>query len=303
MWGLWLVLHAAVFSLMSGIIHSYYVVAMAPAIGALVGGGLTELWSARAAAPRRPWAGIVLAAGVVGSAAVAWVLLARTPEFAPGLAIGIAAVAVGTAVVLALPAIASSRALQVAALGLAIATLLAGPAAYALDTMQTGDGGGDPAAGPHVASAGGPGGFGRAGGFGGSDGSGPFAGGPDGGAPAGAGTTDSSLTTYLSANRGSARWIVAARSAMQAGSIELATGQPVMAMGGFSGSDPAPTLDQLRAYVASGELRFVLVGGGGPAGGFAGPGGASTDIESWVTSTCSPVSSVSTMLYDCAGSA
>src|SRR5262249_29514425 len=118
MWGLWLLVHAAVFSLMSGIIHSYYVVAMAPAIGALVGGGLTELWQLRASSSRRPWAGIVLAGGVVVSAAVAWLLLARTPIFVPGLAIGIAAVAVGTAVVLALPATAAPRLVQVAAVGL-----------------------------------------------------------------------------------------------------------------------------------------------------------------------------------------
>ena len=60
LWGGWLVVHAVVFSLMSGIIHSYYAVAMAPAIAALVGAGAVELW-------RRPphdrIAGVVLALG------------------------------------------------------------------------------------------------------------------------------------------------------------------------------------------------------------------------------------------------
>jgi 4-amino-4-deoxy-L-arabinose transferase-like glycosyltransferase len=90
--------------------------------------------------------------------------------------------------------------------------------------------------------------------------------------------------TYLLENRGTATWIVAATSAQQAGTIELASGQPVMAMGGFSGSDPAPTLAQLKAYVASGQLRYVLVGGGG---GFGGPGGSSSttsEINAWVAS-------------------
>jgi hypothetical protein len=71
---------------------------------------------------------------------------------------------------------------------------------------------------------------------------------------------------------------------MQAGSLELASGESVMAMGGFTGSDPAPSLDQLKAYVASGQLRYVLVGGGG---GFGGPGGSSSttsDIDAWVAS-------------------
>ena len=86
-------------------------------------------------------------------------------------------------------------------------------------------------------------------------------------------------SSYLLANRGDATWIVATWSANGAGSIELASGQPVMAMGGFSGSDPAPTLDQLKAYVASGQLRYVLLGSGGGMG-----GGSSSTISAWVTS-------------------
>ena len=54
MWGGWLAVHAIVFSLMSGVIHSYYVVAMAPAVGALVGGGVVAMWRAR---ERHPWVG------------------------------------------------------------------------------------------------------------------------------------------------------------------------------------------------------------------------------------------------------
>ncbi|WP_455432462.1 mannosyltransferase YkcB-related protein [Thermocatellispora tengchongensis] len=53
----------------------------------------------------------------------------------------------------------------------------------------------------------------------------------------------------------------------------LATGEPVIAMGGFTGSDPAMTADKLAAYVASGRLRYVIPGGGfgGPAAGGATP--------------------------------
>jgi hypothetical protein len=100
----------------------------------------------------------------------------------------------------------------------------------------------------------------------------------------GSGTSDSALVTYLLANRGDASWIVATWSANQAGSIELASGQPVMAMGGFSGGDPAPTLDQLKAYVASGQLRYVLVSGGGGMGGPGGNGASSSAISAWVAS-------------------
>ena len=305
MWGVWLAVHVLVFSLMSGIIHSYYVVAMAPAIGGLVGGGVSELWAMRSRAPRRVGAGIVLALGFAGSAAVAWLLLDRTPDFAPGLAVAIVAISGAVALVMSLPAAVVDHRIQLGAVALGIAALIAGPAAYATETIQTAYGGGDPAAGPAIAG-GGPDGFGGpAGGIAARDG---FGGPPGGGA---ASTTDAgaTLTSYLVANRGSARWIVAVRSANEAGSIELATGEPVMAMGGFSGSDPTPTLDELQTYVARGELRFVIVGGDGPGGGGFGGGGfgggsaASSDVSAWVTSSCTPVTGVSSTLYDCAGAA
>jgi 4-amino-4-deoxy-L-arabinose transferase-like glycosyltransferase len=300
MWGLWLAVHAVVFSFMSGIIHSYYVVAMAPAVGALVGGGIVELWAIRGRNPRRPWAGLVLAAGIVGSAALDVVLLVRTPDFAPGLAIAVAAVGLATAIVVALPAGLVHRTVQVGAVALAVAVLLAGPAAYAVDTMATAYGGGDPAAGPQVASTGGPGG----GGFAGAPNRGIIAGVlPDGFADGGGGVggdaVSSALTEYLVANRGNATWIVAVPSANQAGSIELATGLPVMAMGGFTGSDPAPTLAQLQSMVASGQLRYVMVGGrgGGPGGG----GSTISEIDAWVQANGMVVSSVSSNLYDLSG--
>ena len=138
-------------------------------------------------------------------------------------------------------------------------------------------------------------------GFGG--GQGPVGGGQGpvgdgGGGPDGQNVASSqALLEYLVANRGGAAWIVAVSSANQAGSIELATGQPVMAMGGFSGSDPTPTLAQLQSYVASGQLRFVLLNGGG--GGPIGRGGAASSVSTWVSQACTAVTGVSTALYDC----
>ena len=315
-WGLWLAVHVAIFSFMSGVIHSYYAVALAPAIGALVAGGVVELWAMRSRAPGRPWAGIVLAAGLAATAAIAWLVLGRTPDFASGLATGVVAVSVAVAAVIALPARAVARPMQLTAIVLGLAVLFAGPAAYALDTMQTAASGGDPAAGPQVA---GQGGFGRFGGFDGGqppsgftpgaapgDATGRPTGGFGAGAPGGpAGApgdeaASSSLTEYLVANRGAASWIVAVTSANQAGAIELATSQPVMAMGGFTGSDPTPTLEQLQAFAANGQLRFVIVGGqgGGPGG-----GSDSTARSPWVQANCTAVASVSASLYDCAGAA
>jgi 4-amino-4-deoxy-L-arabinose transferase-like glycosyltransferase len=297
MWGLWLAVHAVVFSFMSGTIHSYYVVAMAPAVGALVGGGVVAIWKAR---ERFPWAGVLLGLAMVGSAGVALMLLDRTPSFVPGLGLAVLAVTALTVPVLALRASARSHKLQLAAASLGLAALLAGPMAYAIDTMQTAYSGGTPAAGPasHDSSGfGGPGGQAGAmpaGGPGGTTTSGnaAFRGGPGGGS-----SLSSDVIAYLEANQGSARWLLAVSDSTSAGEIELTTGRAVMATGGFTGSDNALSLAQLQAYVASGELTYLVVGGqgGGPGG------GGSSDISSWVTSSCTAVTvnGASTSVYDC----
>ena len=309
LWGSWFVVTAIVFSYMSGVIHSYYAVALAPAIAALVGAGLVDLWSARA----RVWlGGVAVGLACLGTAWFGSTLLDRTPSFYPGLgtaAILLAAVALLVLVATSLPSLAENVAVKRLAVGAAAlgicATLLA-PAAYALDTTGTAYGGGDPHPGPGTTS-----GFG--GGFGGNGGPagglvGGVAGGQPGGLPGdggglGGNSADTALLEYLVANRGTATWIVAANSSQEGGSIELATGLPVMAMGGFTGSDPAPTLDQLKSYIASGKLRFVLAGSVLSGGG----GFGSTDSSSrtsWVTSTCKAVSyGGSASLYDCAGAA
>ena len=100
MWGGWFVVTAAVFSLMSGIIHSYYTVALAPAIAALVGAGLVDLWALR----KRSWIGGALLA--VSLAVTAWLavqLLGRSPDFVPGVDVVILAVALLVALIVALP--------------------------------------------------------------------------------------------------------------------------------------------------------------------------------------------------------
>ena len=317
-WGLWLAVHAIVFSFMSGIIHSYYAVALAPAIAALVGAGVVELWALR---ERVRFGGIVLAGAILVSSIWSWQLLERSPDFVPGLGLVIVIVGAIVGVIVSLPATVDLRRTQVLAVALGIGILLAGPLVYTINTMSTGYSSGDPRPGPAVVSDTNQGGFGAGpGGNGGGQGVG-FAGGmpPSGtgfGAGAGGGTfgggtgsagtslggngSDSALATYLEANKGSSTWIVAMTSAMQAGSLELATGDSVMAMGGFSGTDPAPSLAQIQAYVASGQLRFVLVGGNGGGG-----GGSSTAsaVSTWVASVGKVVDygGSSGTLYDLSG--
>jgi hypothetical protein len=92
-------------------------------------------------------------------------------------------------------------------------------------------------------------------------------------------TVSSALVKALEAT--TTRWAAATDGSSSAASLELATGgQAVMAIGGFTGSDPAPTLAQFKAYVAAGDITYYIAGGqgGGPGGG----GGNASQITAWV---------------------
>ena len=322
LWGTWLVTTALVFSYMSGTVHSYYAVALAPAIAALVGAGVAELWHLRS----RHWlGGAALAAGFVGTAVFGWQLLLRTPDFAPGVGLVAVVLAVVAAPALLLASVPRLRdsfgRLAGAAAALGLCAVLLAPTAYAVSTVQTAYSSGDPHPGPGTMKTGVGGGGAGPSGSGGNGSRPTFAGtaqtgGPptaptgspptgtsvarSGGTGTGNASADSALVSYLVANQGSATWIVAATSAQEAGPLELATGLPVMAMGGFTGADPAPTLDQLQTYVAAGQLRYVLAGGGNGGGSDA----TASDRTAWVTGACTLVDyggSGTSTLYDCAG--
>ncbi|MFF1476223.1 ArnT family glycosyltransferase [Streptomyces sp. NPDC058301] len=103
--------------------------------------------------------------------------------------------------------------------------------------------------------------------------------------------------TMLKTDAGSYTWVAAAVGSQNAASYQLATEKPVMAIGGFNGSDPSPTLAQFKKYVAEGKIHYFIGGGGGMTGG---PGGASggSSITSWVTATFTKVTVGSATFYD-----
>ena len=157
-------------------------------------------------------------------------------------------------------------------------------------------GGGFPGAGggfPTGAGAGagtGTGGFpGGARAFGGGGGFGR--GGGAGGAGGGAGFLNSSqsnaaVNKALQADADKYTWAAATVNSNNAAGYQLGSGEPVMAIGGFNGTDPAPTLAQFEKYVSEGKIHyFIASGGGGFGGGFGGGAGGSGDaskITSWV---------------------
>jgi len=292
LFGVWALVCVAVFSTQQGIFHPYYVSSLAPAVAALSGAGLVTLvaWA------RRSWAGLIaLDAAIALSAGLAVVLLARTPGFAPALRIVIpvaAVVAIAGSVLLRTGAPVRRRAALTAAAVAAAVALLAGPASYSLASVGRSLSGNNVLAGPAGVSSG----FGPGGGGGGAPGGAARAaagsrpafaptgasGAPSrsGAAPGGGGSLSSTAIAYLAAHQGSATYLLAASGSQTTAPIIIATGRAVITIGGFNGSDPAPTVSQLAALVAEGKLHYVLLAGsaaGGPGG-----GGSSEAISTWV---------------------
>jgi len=350
-WGGALLVTAATFSFMSGIVHEYYTVALTPYIAAVTAMGAVLLWRRRT-----HWAAAATAALTVAASAVcAFVLLGRAGDWLPWLrwaVLGAGLAAAAGLLACAVPSAlrrgpggrrtdrpagrrASRLACGLAALGLAAS--VAGPLAYTLSTVHTphagsivtagpstgrgGPGGGMP---PGPGKHGGPGGqqAGKQGRFPSPPGTGQAPGGK-GQAPGGKGQAPGKQSTgkqgdgkapsrthrgpggtgggpgggmggllngrqvsaraesALLKNAGDYRWAAAAIGSQNAASYQLATQRPVMAIGGFNGSDPSPTLSEFQRYVREGKIHYFVGdsrGGGGPGG----RQGTASAITAWV---------------------
>jgi len=89
------------------------------------------------------------------------------------------------------------------------------------------------------------------------------------------------LLDYLQVNTKDMTYLMAVPSAMQGADYILATGRPVLYMGGFMGQDDVVSAADLADLVDEGKLRYIYWGMGG-----MGPGGMKSDISAWVTSSC-----------------
>jgi len=94
-------------------------------------------------------------------------------------------------------------------------------------------------------------------------------------------TPNAALVKLLQKDGSSYTWVAAAIGANNAAGVQLATGEPVMAIGGFNGSDPAPTLAQFQTLVREGKIHY-FIGGGGLGGFGGGSANSSSQISSWV---------------------
>lgn len=297
-WGGWLVVTMLVFSFMAGIFHEYYTVALAPAIGAVVGMGAVEAWERRSGAVGT----IVLAAATAAAATWSFILLSRTTAFGDWLRVSVLALGMAAALLILATRWMHARAVPLVLAGALVAGL-AGPGAYAVSTTAQGHTGSIVTAGPAGTSRG-PGGMRvqmptQQTPNGTTQQGGPQAGGTRGGMGGllNASTPSTAVVAALSADADKYTWVAAAVGSQTAAGLQLGTQLPVMAIGGFNGSDPSPTLAQFKEYVANGQIHY-FAGGGRGFGNQNGGSSASSEISSWVQQTFTEVTIDGSTFYD-----
>jgi 4-amino-4-deoxy-L-arabinose transferase-like glycosyltransferase len=310
--------------------HTNYLVMVAPAISALAGIGVVALWQEyRKPGSRTLW---TLPLCLLITAGVDAHILASYPSWARWLTPLVVGACVLAALSLATLHVLPARRLRLAAASaaLAVLALMAPATAFAAYTMQHTQTGAILRAGPSASGvSGGLGAFGGppgnaspgqgntppappSGMAGQSGGQGSFAppgatssssrkgspsltgafGRQNGGGPGG-GQVSSTLITYLEKHRGSATYLVATPSSNEAAPIIIATGQPVISLGGFTGSDPILTTAKLASLARQGVVRYFLLGGGGQGG--------NNSITTWIQQHSRLITVGGTQLYEYTG--
>ncbi len=253
LWGGWLLVSGVFFSI-AGFFHEYYLSMLAPPLACLAAIGVVELWRLR---ERRPWPGTVLLLTAAGGTLRFQVTTAQAfmgkIAWLP-LALGLLA----AAAVLLIASAARRRldSLALAGLTCAVAAILITPGVWsALTTLNASENQSLPSA---------------------------YGGRSLGPVNRSGLQVDQALLDYLQLRTQDTEYLMAVPSSMQGTDYVLATGRPVLYLGGFMGMDQVATASELKQMVCQGDLRYVYWDA--RQGGFGG-----SDVSSWVVSTCTAV--------------
>lgn len=285
LWGGWLMTCVIFFSVVSGIFHAYYVVMLAPALGAVVGGGFGSLWKNRMEGSK--WSGWMLALGAGITVAFQIHTAGQYGVSVLWMPLAVVLVALAT-ILLFIEFLYSSKALFRSVFLLMLAAMLVIPLAWSALTVTKGADSNLPAAYgvQRQVNARPPGHI----------------------PPLREGTAprneiEDELLMFLEANTQGIKYLVAVPGSAVGARFVLATGRPVLYMGGFSGNDNVVTVRDLMEMVNKGELRYVLFG----------EPGNKWEIAKWLRVSCSVVEGFSqrpgplqqnpaperSVLYDC----
>ncbi|MCW2652423.1 MAG: mannosyltransferase [Mycobacterium sp.] len=274
LFGGWMLVDGLVLSFMQGTVHPYYCLSLAPAVAGMFAIGLREMWRKRAS-----WFGrIGVAAMLLVTGVGSWWILGRNSGWLPPLRWIILASTIAATIALLISLTSQTRQrLAAAALVLGVLGAVAGPAAYAFATIGQSHAGGNAMVGPAA----------------------PAQSGHGGGAIRGQNVDNPQLDAMLRTT--DSDWSAAINRSSAAAGLELSTNTAVMAIGGFSGTDPVPTLSQFQDYVANHQVTYYIIPDNSND---RGPGGSGnqqhTDITNWVTANFKPVKVGSDTVYNLA---
>ncbi len=252
LWSMWLLPQMIFFSV-ANLFHRYYLAMMAPAVAALVGAGVVAMWRDYRQAGARGW---LLPLALIACAGVQAAILAEFPAWSRWLTPLVGGLCLAVAGVLAAARLAGrgeQRTWPAAVATLGVLALLVAPTVWAVIPVWHGGDASLPFAGPELLAT-----------------------------PSRRGDVPdvSRLVDYLQAQRGAEPFLAATLNANSAAPLILTTGEPVMALGGFSGGDQILSAEELAAWVRAGAVRFFLL----PA-----QGGGQQQLTRWVAGHCTVV--------------
>jgi 4-amino-4-deoxy-L-arabinose transferase-like glycosyltransferase len=247
-WGGWLLTCVIFFSGISGIFHAYYAIMLAPALGAMVGIGFAQLWSTN-----KTWSFMTLSISVVITIAFQIFATTQYGEFSWwvfGILILLGCGIMLTFVKKRLAYITVFASMLIIPMYWSMMTVISGsnnnlPTAYEgrINNERT-------RAEPLPT---------------------------DGGNRE---NTNFELIEFLQANTQDVEYLLAVPSSQQGANLVIATGRPVLYMGGFSGNDEVVTVNDLQEMIVNHELRYILYGGNR---------GNKQEISNWLNSSCKVV--------------
>ena len=266
LFGGWMLIDGLVLSYMKGMAHPYYCLSVAPAVAGLIALGGSEMWRLRRLALGR----FALAAMIFVTGVWSWWLLGQNADWMPALRWAILALTIVATVALLLASKSPRRRrLPAVALAFGVAVAAAGSASYAFATIGQSHEGGGARVGPAEAEG--------HGGRGWNDDD----------------SENAQLQNLLKAT--DTEWSAAVNGSSAAAGLELSTNTPVMAIGGFSGSDPVPSLSDFQADVTNHRIGYYI-----PPDTTHGPGRGRqhSDITRWVEANFVAIKAGSATVYD-----
>jgi len=268
LWFMWLLPEFIYFSFSKNVTHTYYLTTMAPSIAALTGIGLAAMWKFYNKGGWKQW---VLPAAFIVNGLIEMLILYPNYKTSNGYRItlivtGILCIGASIALIIAAsirrknsiqPEKTSKRKLNIVMTSIAFIGILIAPMVWSLTTIFYPMNGSSPAAGLELASSKQNRNFSN--------------------------SSNSKLIQFLENNKQNEKYLVAVPSAMTyASDLILNTDEPVLTIGGFSGSDKIITLEQFKQLVTEGAVRYAVVSGGGHMGGGSAESNSNNDIMNWI---------------------